>query len=174
MPRRSLAFCSAPTANQVCKWMFYIIILFKWGWRRVKQSNWRCMSGDEIDALCCLYSKRGLRLAWKGGNAHVAMWLVQERTHPTPPSLLRRPSLRCLHVCARGLRGVAARCGCKWTAVTQFYSCLSCCHDTLAVAVVTGTLRSIRFTFGKFCHVELGFKSRFLLSSPCLSGSRFD
>lgn len=62
-----------------------------------------------------------------------------------------------------GPRRVAARCGCKWTAVTRLHGCLSCCHDTLAVVLST-FLHS-----EKSCRVELGFKSRLLMSVP--SGS---
>lgn len=67
-------------------------------------------------------------------------------------------------MCVRGLRGDIARCGCKWTAVTQLYSCLFCCCDTLAVALVTRTMCNIRFTFGKSCPVEFEFMSCILMS----------
>lgn len=72
-------------------------------------------------------------------------------------------------MCVRGLRGDIARCGCKWTAVT-LYSCLFCCCDTLAVALVTRTMCNIRFTFGKSCPVEFEFTSCILMSDHVPQG----
>lgn len=74
-----------------------------------------------------------------------ALTCAHTHTSQTHPSFLLGPFPCCMHVC--GLQRHAARCGCKWTAVTQIYSCQSCCHDPLAVALVTGTPWNICFTF---------------------------
>ena len=120
-------------ASRVCKWMFYIIMLFHWGReedKTIKQSIYILKIKLTLCAPLCTV-RCGIGWAWRGGeDAHMSPCDSHTYTHThthththSHPSFLPRP-LSVLRIC--GLR--RARCGCKWTAVPRRYSCLSYCE----------------------------------------------
>lgn len=156
-PHRSPGFLQR-AASRVCKWMFYIIMLFHSGREEdetIKLSIYFLKIKLTLCAPLCTV-RCGIRWAWRGERTHICQHVTHTHTRRahSHPSFLLRP-LSVLRM--RGPRGAAARCGCKWTAVPRRYSCPSYCkwHPRCCLGD-RKTLRNIRFTRGKPCHVELG------------------
>ena len=93
MPHRSPGFPQR-TASRVCKWMFYIIILFHSGREEdetIKQSIYFLKIKLTLCASLCTV-RCGIGWAWRGERTHICCHVTHTHTHThTHPSLLQRP-----------------------------------------------------------------------------------
>ena len=103
MPHRSPGFPQR-TASRVCKWMFYIIILFHSGREEdetIKQSIYFLKIKLTLCASLCTV-RCGIGWAWRGERTHICCHVTHTHTHThthTLPSS-RDPFLCCVCVCA--------------------------------------------------------------------------